>query len=455
MPTPIARSFVLSLLIGCRAAPGDGVSAPVPPTVTATLPTGSAASTPDAQERSPGVWALDGLAPDLPTDDLDVLAGVLGDAEVVALGESVHFSDGYHQARARLIPWLVVEHGVRAIAFEGPWATAESARPFVERCEGSVDDAMSGLYFAAWQSTSTVRTLEWLCAWNAEHPNDPVTFFGFDVQEPWRDRQELADGLSAVDPTATAPLVDALGECVGAGYADYASFFGSDEGRAVLAGTLDVPPERTAACERALADVVAYIDANEARFTGEAAPLARVAVRAIGAAHGTFAAPIWDVAGWDARDAGMADVFEAMRALRAPGARTAIWAANGHIVADSESVTESAYPAGWVGMGSHLRDRLGDGYAPIGFFARSVTWSWPGLPVETAEAPRGSLERALDAVGEPVLVVDPAAAAADGTWIEAGAAYPAGTPAPATFVPAAHYRAILFLSESGPIEFAY
>lgn len=48
--------------------------------------------------------------------------------------------------------------------------------------------------------------------------------------------------------------------------------------------------------------------------------------------------------------------------------------------------------------------------------------------------------------------MDPAVAGADGTWFRGDRAYEAGTPATATFVPAGHYRALLFLAETPGME---
>ncbi|RLU78191.1 erythromycin esterase [Streptomyces griseocarneus] len=62
--------------------------------------------------------ALTGLDPDAPLDDLEPLRDIVGDARVVALGESSHFIEEFGLARRRLVRFLVERCGFGLLAFE-------------------------------------------------------------------------------------------------------------------------------------------------------------------------------------------------------------------------------------------------------------------------------------------------------------------------------------------------
>jgi erythromycin esterase-like protein len=155
----------------------------------------------------PGVWHLDGTDPTLPLDDLEPLRTIISSkVTVVGLGESIHTSGGYYEAKHRLFRFLVERMGFRAFAFETPWLAAETAEPYVQTCEGDPNTASRG-FFGVWRSTELSALLRWMCEWNAGHPNpkDRVHVFGFDIQGQARpDVQALQEFLGRVgrDPEA-------------------------------------------------------------------------------------------------------------------------------------------------------------------------------------------------------------------------------------------------------------
>jgi erythromycin esterase len=112
------------------------------------------------------------------------------EAQILALGEAVHTSDGFYSAKIRLMKYLIEFHGYRAIALETPWGRALSAQSYIQGRGGSIEDALDGL-FRVWRSTSVADFFQWLRTWNIEHPQDPVRFFGNDTQQPEWDLQFL------------------------------------------------------------------------------------------------------------------------------------------------------------------------------------------------------------------------------------------------------------------------
>lgn len=117
----------------------------------------------------PGIWRLDGTDPDLPSADLEPLRGIVGKATVVGLGESIHTSGGYYEAKHRLFRYLVEKLGFRVIAFETPWLDGDTANAYVQTCDGDPDAATAG-FFGVWRSAELSALIGWMCEWNRTHP---------------------------------------------------------------------------------------------------------------------------------------------------------------------------------------------------------------------------------------------------------------------------------------------
>ncbi|MGH2887976.1 MAG: erythromycin esterase family protein, partial [Solirubrobacteraceae bacterium] len=75
-------------------------------------------STAMARLSGEAVRPLATLDPDAPLDDLDWLGEAVGDARVVAIGESAHYSREFLLLRHRLLRYLVERHGFGAYALE-------------------------------------------------------------------------------------------------------------------------------------------------------------------------------------------------------------------------------------------------------------------------------------------------------------------------------------------------
>ncbi|MET8544409.1 erythromycin esterase family protein [Kitasatospora sp. NPDC004799] len=157
------------------------VSAATPPAVSATADA--------AAFRSPEA-ALDRVAHPLRTTeplgglaDLRPFGRMVGDAKVVGLGEATHGSHEFFTVKHRVLRYLVEEKGFRAFALEAPWSTGVRLDGYVVRGEGDLkqimDEEFQGTY--RWWNTAEYRDLlQWMRAYNVEHPKDPVRFVGDD-----------------------------------------------------------------------------------------------------------------------------------------------------------------------------------------------------------------------------------------------------------------------------------
>ncbi len=140
--------------------------------------------------------ALDRVqAPDSGGDsgaDLQAVARIVGNARVVGLGESTHGTREFFQLKERLVRFLVRQHDFDLFAVEANQLAVERINRYVQGGPGTAPDVMRAM-FRVWNTEEMRSLVEWLRAHNAEHPERPVRFIGYDMQ----DHATPVDTLSA------------------------------------------------------------------------------------------------------------------------------------------------------------------------------------------------------------------------------------------------------------------
>jgi len=167
-----------------------------------------------------------------------------------------------------------------------------------------------------------------------------------------------------------------------------------------------VPPERHNACLQTLSSIENHFTANKADLVSstsaqdfDIAMLRVVGLRA-------FENQVFIIAhdrpvGYSARDEGMAYAFHVMRGMRAPNAKTMVWAANSH-VARGPLVT------GEVTMGTHLGNAFGENYATFALnaFVTEVDYGTCGEVARQPDSLEDELEPVRAAQNAPVVLVE-------------------------------------------------
>jgi erythromycin esterase-like protein len=336
----------------------------------------------------PGIWRLHGNDPGLPQDDLEPLRGIIGKAQVVGLGESVHTSGGYYRMKHRVFRFLVEKMGFRVFAFETPWTDADQVARYVQTCDGDPVEAIRGL-FGVWQSTEVADLVQWMCEWNRAHPKpkDKVQFVGFDIQQPGDDGPALMAFLRRTGVPDDHEWMDAIETCDG-----------------VVSSFETIPQERHDQCLGGLAEIEAHLRADAQsliRQTSkqdlELAKLFLVGLRA------------WENMNFEQdagvsfayRDEAMAYAFQALRAMRFPRAKVAIWAHNSHISRSNHTLNGARV------MGMYLAESLKSNYVNIALTAYNVEINWLSLGCGPVEEPVDrSVEKPLHDLGHETLLVD-------------------------------------------------
>jgi erythromycin esterase len=337
---------------------------------------------------------LAGVDPTAPLDDLDPLADLVGDARVVAVGESAHFLREYTRLRHRLLRFLVERCGFTAFGLESGFSEGRAVDAWVGGGPGELDAiAPTGITNRMGRGAELREQLRWM-------RTARVPYVGLDVPgssaSPLTALRNVRDFLASADPAALALVDRVIGQVEA--YADEHTLVATRRytaldraardamtaGLAGLAARLDALPRGTAAERDTARHELRLAVLLDQTLRGHAA------MALDGDTAAAAAAP---------RDRAMAETV--LRALDR-GARIVIGAANGHIQRLPHS-----FPTGPVHVaGTHLADALGEDYVAIaGTATRGTTTTRapdpdaPGgvavLDVELAEPEDGSVEALL------------------------------------------------------------
>ncbi|MBL1078641.1 erythromycin esterase family protein [Nocardia sp. 2] len=373
--------------------------------------------------------------PDLTPPDLAPLGRALGAASVVGLGESTRFSAETFGVRERIFRILVSEYGFRALALQDGARSGERMDRYVLGGPGTAEEAL-GQAWRPWRTAELAGALEWIRAFNREHPGDPVRVFG--IQPPHAEpsdydavleyvRQVAPDRVADLDahlaPIRTAHRMDEhvqrhQGIHPGRPFAAHA------RDAVALIQSLPESPERAAALDRARL-ILAF---HEQSVAG----------------RGSFA---------------MDESAQARRIIdryERTGARIAYWDGIAHTAALGSDV----HGVRALGLGGYLRERFGADYVSvaIGFHHGDL-----GLAVAPDPAPE-LLDALLGAVDLPAYTVDLRAPAAESVraWLDApaelrvisGVYDPAQDEAARMTVPAlaAAFDVLVHIREATPVD---
>jgi erythromycin esterase-like protein len=341
-------------------------------------------------------------------NDYDLLLELIGDAQVVLLGEASHGTHEFYHERARITRRLIEEEGFAAVAVEADWPDAYRVNRWV-RGRSDDRDAFEALgdfeRFPRWmwRNRDVLQFVDWLHRHNAEQPEDRrAGFYGLDLYSLFASMQEVIRFLEKVDPEAAArarhrySCFDAFGEDTQAyGYAAEFGVTRSCEDQAVQQ-LLEVQRDRAALAERdgrVPEDELFYTEQN-ARLVRNAEEYYRTMFRG-------------RVDSWNLRDRHMSETLEALIGHLARGgrrARVVVWEHNSHI--GDALATEMGQLGEW-NIGQLTRQRLGDQSMLIGFTTYSGTvtaasdWDAPAERKRVRPALPESFEALFHTVGIP------------------------------------------------------
>ncbi|MFB9688592.1 erythromycin esterase family protein [Amycolatopsis plumensis] len=330
------------------------------------------------------------------------IAELVGDAEVVAIGENNHHIREFGVLRDRLLRHLVTECGFTVLGFEGGFPEGHLVDAWLQGGPGEVADiARDGFTFGLGDSAEVHEMLTWL------HGRG-VRFFGLDVPSsagsPMPALQAVREVLTRVDPANVSVVDNAVAACEP--YASVSSAVAP--GRY---GELSVAARDAATV--ALTVLKGHVEslAPEAAHHAEGALRVDLYLRELDALMAGRAPEPQS----SSRDTYMAATVRMLR-RRFPGEKIVLMIHNGHL----QRVPFSPMPGMTApSAGTHLAAELGDKYFALALTAVSGTTTGlapdPAFPLgfrmfeQTLEDPaEGSVEAVL-ASRAPCVVAHPAA----------------------------------------------
>ena len=107
----------------------------------------------------------------------------LGQPRILALGESTHGTSEFFTLKHQMFKFAVEEMGFRVFALEDNQLACEKVNQYIlGQLDIETKEAMSH-FFAVWYTDEVRDLIQWMKERNARHPNDPVYFAGFDMQD--------------------------------------------------------------------------------------------------------------------------------------------------------------------------------------------------------------------------------------------------------------------------------
>ncbi|MEU1015162.1 erythromycin esterase family protein [Streptomyces sp. NPDC005898] len=286
------------------------------------------------------------------TADLRALGAMIGDAEVVGLGEATHGSHEFFAMKERVFRHLVEHEGFTTFALEMSWSAGLRIDEYLQGGEGDArriaEETLAG---SPWERAEFVSLIAWMREHNRRHPRRRVHFMGDDIGAPRLGDALFERVLSHVreaDPGSLARLT-----------ALYAQLRPLDDVFEYLNRPLALRRQNAVRAQQALDMVTAGKGAGGTGHTWAVQHARNIAQ--------TFAFTALDVtdpasvaAAEHLRDRAMADNITWWH--HETGHKILLSAHNGHV--GLLSTDPVMYPKT---QGSYLRDALGRNYVIIGF----------------------------------------------------------------------------------------
>ncbi|MCU1279116.1 MAG: uncharacterized protein JWM53_2662 [bacterium] len=332
---------------------------------------------------------VDPTATDL--SDLEPLRRMVGNAQVVGLGEATHGSAEFFRAKHRIFEFLVGHMGFTALAVEAILPESFDVDDYLQTGRGDPVRALGGLYFWNLNNQEVLDLILWMRKWNEDPTHRrKLHFYGVDIQFPTRALRLATEYLTGVDSKFAVP--SSLKIMANAFDWNRLSISSNEQKQSMLAAA------RT---------LVETLDRRHSELVAKTTEEARSRARRFAALVPQYLEMISSPNGGAIRDQYMAENFEWILNREGLNGRVALWAHNGHVARSPEGEDQS--------LGARVRTKLGDRYRSIGFVMGEGRFQSLDLTngigrgvhaFEVAMAPVGSLDETLARVGLALLIID-------------------------------------------------
>jgi erythromycin esterase len=302
-------------------------------------------------------------------DDLAVLLKLIGNARVVALGETSHGSSEIFRMKHRIIRYLSENAGFDIFSIEANMPESYMISGYVHNGTGDPADLIRGMYFWTWRTQEVLNMVEWMRDHNKS--GGSISFTGFDMQYYSGALKELSDAFREQEDIQN--MISELGTVL-----DSVNSERRKSRQTVIPGE---SRKKIATLSDSLGKVIQNSDLPVYEKNWLKQNL-RIIEQYL------------DVA---ARDRYMAENLLWIRSQN-PDSKIVAWAHNGHIKKTGYS------------MGKFLSDSLRDDYLTIGFTFNKGTYTAIGneglTTYQAQESYPGTFEYFFNAINVPVFLLD-------------------------------------------------
>lgn len=294
-------------------------------------------------------------------EDVQPVIDLIGNAQLVLLGEATHGTQEFYRLRASISRRLIVDKGFDAIAVEADWPDALRVSRYIQGAadDGDATAALGGFERFPrwmWRNTAMVDLIDWLRRRNeAAAGTAKVGFFGLDLYSLRASMAAVIGYLAQVDP-----------EAAGRARMRYACFdvFGDNPQYYGYATTFGLSRD----CEAAVLEQLLELTDAPARYfhadgiaSGDELFYARQNARVVSNSEAYYRAMFQGRdESWNLRDTHMADTLDALQAHLAQRlgrpARIVVWAHNSHL---GDARATSWEERGQINLGQLVRERHG------------------------------------------------------------------------------------------------
>ncbi|HEY0372580.1 MAG TPA: erythromycin esterase family protein [Thermoanaerobaculia bacterium] len=327
----------------------------------------------------------------------DALLDLIGDADVVCIGEASHGTHEFYRERAKITKRLIDERGFNAVAVEADWPDAYRVSRFV-RGESDDEDATEALEgFRSrfptwmWRNADVLDFVGWLRSFNESSP-DPkqrVGFYGVDLYSLFSSIEAVIGYLEQVDPEGAKRARERYA-CFDH-FGEEAQTYGYAAALGIAESCEDEVVKQLTDLQRRRADTDEFFAVEQnARLVANAEEYYRSMFQG-------------RVSSWNLRDRHMAETIDALveHIGRDRRARVVVWEHNSHL---GDARFTQMGREGELNVGQLMRERYGDRAVLMGFstYTGTVTaaddWDGPAKRKRVNPGLRGSYEDVLHQV---------------------------------------------------------
>ncbi len=334
--------------------------------------------------------------------DLAAFGKVVGNAQIIALGESTHGTGEFFSMKHRALEYAVTKLNVRVFAIEDNQLNVELVNNYVLNGQGKLLTVMRGM-FGVWVRQEVLDMIEWLKKYNMEHPDKKVEFVGFDMQNPVMAFDSLESFLTKRDKEFNSKVQKLLFDyrkgfpnSYTAGDNDKTNWFNSTQ--QVLNMMRSEKNKWLRSCKN-------KSDSLSVEWAVQNANVIRQSARGLL----TGQLKLY-------RDSAMAENIKWTLSVRKKGTRMLVWAHDFHISRGDDPIAQNNYYGG-ISMGSWLSKWYGINYKAFGletfsgeFTAMKTYTDYNLIHCTLALAPVGTLDEALHQIADkkhnPYLFLD-------------------------------------------------